>query len=111
MKIYREFNKFELIIQALGLLASLVFIAFFSSGCERGGSPPPDQPDPVAILRDQVETERGLRDKAESSATREAQLRRKGELAIVIISILAMAGFLAGTIIGSRARRHSDERR
>lgn len=65
--------------------------------------------DPVAALQEQVEAERQLRLTAEAAVMEEALLRRRWELAALAASIIAVAGFLAGTALGSRGKRHAPD--
>ncbi len=69
----------------------------------------PESPAPLDLLQGQVESERQGRIVAEKAALEEQQRRRRWELASVGLAMLAVAGFLAGTSLGSMGRRHAEE--
>ena len=102
IKFIRDY-KLQLIIG--GLL--LIFFVTFCTGCDR--SKPATPPDPVEVLREQVESERELRTDAQSKASREETLRRRWEVATVTVGLAAVAAFLIGTMLGSWAKRHASD--
>ena len=63
----------------------------------------------VESEQERVEAEHQSRIEAQQATVRESEHRRRWELAAVAASILAMAGFLVGTILGSRGRRHAEK--
>ncbi|MFT5471046.1 MAG: uncharacterized lipoprotein YehR (DUF1307 family) [Verrucomicrobiales bacterium] len=56
----------------------------------------------------QLLAEREARAEAESQATEESRLRRRWELTAAGMVIIAIVGFVAGTALGSRGRRHHE---
>ena len=88
--------------------------------------PPPRISDPVAVLEDQVESERQLRKEAEAKAgnaeakaeakVEEAEAKveksaiNKGNWQLIALglSVLVILGFFGGTAIGSRGRNHAN---
>ena len=64
-------------------------------------------PDPVKVLEDRLEAERELREEAQAQADSEALLRERWQLAAIGLGVVALVGFLAGTSIGSRGKRHA----
>ena len=90
-------------------LAALMIPVITLTSCTNSiaEEPHPPAPDPVVVLQEQIETERQLRLTAEAAVIDEALLRRRWELAALAASIIAMAGFLAGTALGSRGKRHA----
>ena len=69
----------------------------------------PAEPSPVQVLQEQVQSERASRAAAEQAVVEESKNRRRWELAAVGFSMLACAGFVLGTILGSRGRRHAEK--
>ena len=98
------------------------------AGSRRTQPPQPQQriSDPVAVLEDQVESERQLRKEAEAKAgnaeakaeakVEEAEAKveksaiNKGNWQLIALglSVLVILGFFGGTAIGSRGRNHAN---
>lgn len=90
----------------------LLLIALCLGGCDSAAPRLPEKPEgpsPVQVLQDRVESERQSRIAAEQATVRESEHRRRWELAATAATILALVGFLLGTILGSRGRRHAEE--
>lgn len=69
---------------------------------------PSTQIDPVAVLEDQVTSERELREKAETRAEEEANRKGTWQLTALGLAVITVTAFFGGTAIGSRGRRHAD---
>jgi len=80
----------------------------FVGGC-RETSVEAEGPNPVDLLQGQLESERQGRLEAEKAVAEQEENRRRWELATVGLSMLALAAFLAGTILGSRGRRYAEQ--
>ena len=89
-------NKLKLIL--LALLPAVLLVG----GCQE--ETPPD-PGTVAFYQKKVETERRRREEAQLTAEAEAGRRKSWELAAAGLGILRLAGFVAGTALGSKGRR------
>ena len=76
-------------------------------GCEEGED---EKSDPTANLREEIEAQRELRFEAEARAEKEAGSRSKWELAAFVLALAALAAFVSGTAIGSRAKHNAEER-
>tara|TARA_R110002096_G_scaffold288290_1_gene481991 strand:+ start:1126 stop:1437 length:312 start_codon:yes stop_codon:yes gene_type:complete len=99
-------KKTILLILLLGL------ITVSSTSCslnaeEQPAAELPAKPDPVKILEERIQTERELRIEAQIDASDEALLRERWQLAAIALCLLTLVGFLAGTTIGSRGKRHA----
>jgi hypothetical protein len=90
-------------------LLFLLLTAICLSSCNPAPQEPQQGPSPVQVLQDRVESERQSRIEAQQATVRESEHRRRWELAATAASILALAGFLLGTILGSRGRRHAEK--
>jgi hypothetical protein len=90
----------------------ILFAATALSSCgdvtaESEPPPPPAPPNPIEILEDRIESERELRIEAEARVEEEAGSRGRWELAAIALGILGIAGFVGGTAIGSKGKRHA----
>ena len=85
--------------------------AFCLSGCTPHPLKPEEGPNPIQVLREQMESERQGRMDAEQAAVRESENRHRWELVAVGTLLLSVAAFLVGTILGSRGRRHAEEKK
>jgi|GEM_PF-3648044 len=100
-------KKIVITILLLGL------VAVGSTSCELSAKDPATVqpttvlPDSVKVLEKRVETERELRIEAEDEASAEVILRERWQLAAIALGGLVLVGFLAGTGIGSRGKRHA----
>ena len=68
----------------------------------------PEPPDPVEVLKEQVATERELRQEAETKAEEEASSRGSWQMAALGLAVFTVFAFVGGTAIGSRGKRHAD---
>ncbi|MEQ1842366.1 MAG: hypothetical protein ABL994_18340 [Verrucomicrobiales bacterium] len=86
----------------------LILLACLTLGGCRETPVESQKPNPVDLLQGQIESERQGRLEAEKAVAEKEEHRRRWELATVGLALLAVAGFLAGTILGSRGRRHAE---
>ena len=90
----------------------LITTSLLVVGCGGPGeaveAPPVKPPDPIAVMEDRIEAERGLRLEAEARADEEAGSRERWELAAICLAIFAIVGFVSGTAIGSRGRKYAE---
>ena len=96
----------KLITIILTLLAASLL-----SSCDKAASPDaqkPDPPDPVEVLKEQVATERELRQEAETKAEEEASSRGSWQMAALGLAVFTVVAFVGGTAIGSKGKRHAD---
>lgn len=95
------------------LILLFVFVAIGTTSCNVNADDlaeppqPPAKPDPVKVLEDRIETERQLRVEAQETAEGETLLRERWQLAAFGLGILALVGFLVGTSVGARGKRHA----
>ena len=107
--------KTKIAIVLILLAGSLLTSCDQSTGTTSSPPPPPPRgPDPAAVLKQQVESERELRreaevkaEKAETKVEEAAVGKGHWQLAALGLSVLAVIGFIGGTSIGSRGRHHA----
>ena len=100
--------------RTLLLILLLGFAAVSSTSCSLKADDQSDEPasapvipDPIEILEERIETERDLRFEVQEALANESLQRERWQLAATALSVVALAGFLIGTTIGSRGRRHA----
>lgn len=67
----------------------------------------PPGPNPVTVLKEQVESERELREQAELKTEEEATNKENWQLAALGLAVVTVIAFFGGTAIGSRGRHHA----
>lgn len=90
-------------MKKLKLTLILLAAALLVGGCQEEDDPP--DPGTVAFYQKKVQAERRLREEAQLKAEAEAGRRKSWELAAAGLGILGLAGFVAGTALGSKGRR------
>ena len=92
------------------LILLLLFSAITLSSCnvtaaEEEGPPAPD---PIEVLKGQVESERQLRLDAELQVVSAIEVRDRWQLLALGLGLLTLIGFFAGTAIGSKGNRYAN---
>ena len=99
--------KMKTMLCTIALLLAATTLS--SCGDTTAQETPQPPPNPIEILEDRIESERELRLEAEAKADEEAGSRGRWELATIALAILAVAGFVGGTAIGSKGKQHAGD--
>lgn len=97
--------KTKIITIVLILLAGSMLTSCDRSNANENLKPP--APNPIKVLEEKVESERQLRQEAESLAAEEAASKGNWQLAALGLCLLAVIAFFGGTSIGTRGRYHA----
>ena len=91
----------------------LLFSAITLSSCDATATAAevievPPAPDPIEVLKGQVESERELRLDAELQVVSAIEVRDRWQLLCLGLGLLTLIGFFAGTAIGSKGNRYAN---